>query len=602
MNETIIARISALRMKMKENGIDFYMIPTSDYHNSEYVADFFKTREFFSNFTGSNGTLLVSMQEAFLWTDGRYFIQAEKELRGTGITLMKIGETNVPTIAEYLSKHMDEKQTLGFDGKVCNVNYIENIKQKYEQERNGITCNLCYKEDLAAKIWTDRPTLPHNKVQVLPVKYHGNDLEQKLKMIRSVMKQKKAGHFFLSKLDDIMWLYNIRGCDVMCNPVTLSYAFITEDKNYLFIQQEALSREFEKYAKENDIELKNYSDVFEFLETYAYSGSVIFDKNETSYYAYDVIKKRTDVIFSFNLTELPKAIKNETEISKMKEYYLLDSVAVCKFIYWLKHTKEDITEMKAAAYLDELRSKIKDFRGLSFPTISAYGENAAMMHYEANKKSNSKVLHKGFLLVDSGGQYLGATTDVTRTICMGPVSDEEKKCFSLVLSGMLQLMNATFLYGCTGRNLDILARIPLWNELMDYKCGTGHGVGCFLNVHEGPQNISWKYTKNKEETILEEGMTVTDEPGVYIEGKFGIRTENVLLVIKKGNSTDGQFMGFVPLTYVPIDLEGIDISFINEENVERLNEYHAKVYKKISPYLEKEEKIWLDSVTKTLKK
>lgn len=602
MNEIIQNRIQALRMKMKEKKLDYYLIKTSDYHNSEYIADYFKVREYFSNFTGSNGTLLVSCDKVLLWTDGRYFIQAEHELKGTGILLKKIGEPGVPTIAEYLAECMEEKQVLGFDGKVCNVNYIETIRKKLEDSKKNDLCNFYYKKDLAETIWKDRPKLSQEKVMVIPQSFHGDDMSHKLKMVRSIMREKGAKYFFLSKLDDIMWLYNIRGNDVACNPVALSYAFITAKKNYLFLQPGVVSETMREYAVQNNIELCDYREVFTFLKKYSYKGSVMLNEFETSYYAYDVIKNKTKVLFSFNPTELPKAIKNETEIKRMREYFILDSVAVCKFIYWLKHTEESLSEMKAAKYLDALRSNIKDFKGLSFPTISAYKENAAMMHYEADEKSNKVIQKEGFLLVDSGGQYLGATTDVTRTICMGNITEEEKKYFTLVAAGMLQLMNAVFLYGCTGRNLDILARLPLWKQHVDYKCGTGHGVGCFLNVHEGPQNIGWKYMKNKEETILEEGMTVTDEPGVYMENQFGIRTENVLLVKKDMTSSDGQFMKLEPLTFVPIDLEGIDMTFLTKENTDLLNRYHKEVYETIAPYLESEEKNWLKEVTREIKK
>lgn len=602
MNEKIVKRIHNLRERMQEEEIDYYMIPTSDYHNSEYVAPFFKVREFFSDFTGSNGTLLVSRDRALLWTDGRYFIQAKKELMDTGIELMKMGEQGVPAIEEYLCQNIASKQVLGFDGKVCNTRYIKNICDKIKEKNNSSNVLLFYKKDLADEIWIDRPALSHESVSVLACDYHGKDYSEKIQMVYSVMKEKNASYFFLSKLDDIMWLFNIRGKDVECNPVALAYAFITMDKSYLFLQPKAVSKAVKEYASSNNIVIEPYEEVFDFLNTFDYAGAVMLNENETSYYAYDVIRNRTTIVNSFNPTELPKAIKNQTEVERMKEAYLLDSAAVCRFIYWLKTSKEQKTELSAAAYLDHLRAKIDNFKGVSFPTISAYGENAAMMHYEASKESNKKIENKGLFLVDSGGQYLGATTDVTRTICMGTVTEEEKECFTLVLKGMLQLMNAVFLYGCTGRNLDILARGPLWSHHIDYKCGTGHGVGCFLNVHEGPQNIGWKYNRNREEAILEEGMTVTDEPGVYIEGKFGIRTENVLLVKKEITNGDGSFMAFEPLTLVPIDLQAVNVSFLEDDDMEHLNQYHEMVYEKIAPLLDKDEKEWLRKVTEQIKR
>ena len=592
MKINITERLFLLREEMKNRKIDYYLIRTSDYHNSEYVGEYFKVREFFSGFTGSNGTLVVSINFAGLWTDGRYFIQAEKELEGSEIIVFRLGERDVPSIPEYLAKHMTDNQKLGFDGKVCSEKYIECIKEKCKK----IKIQYCYKEDLASIVWKDRPVLEHKKIMILHKKYHGKEFKEKLQWIRDKMKEENADYFFLSKLDDIMWLYNIRGNDVECNPVAMSYTFITQKESYLFVQKEAIDELLVDYAKLNNITLLYYDSIFTFLDNYSYDGQVLLDDLETSYYACQTISEKTEVITCPNPTELLKAVKNEKEVEKMHEYFILDSVAVCKFLYWIKNTS-DIDEMKAAQYLDNLREQVKDYMGLSFQTIAAYKENAAMMHYEASETSNKMIEKEGFLLVDSGGQYLGATTDVTRTICMGELSDEEKKYFSLVLVGMLQLMNANFLYGCTGRNLDILARQPLWDESVDYKCGTGHGVGFYLNVHEGPQSIRWKYLQDVMETVLEEGMTITDEPGVYFEGQFGIRTENVLLVKKGIENGDGQFMYFEPLTFVPIDLEAIDKTYMSDKDIRRLNEYHQMVFHKIAPYLDEDEKKWLVNAT-----
>lgn len=591
-NQNIIDRLDWLRSAMREREIDYYVIPTADYHNSEYVGDYFKVREYFSGFTGSNGTLVVNGESAGLWTDGRYFIQAGKELTGTGIDLYRMGNEGVPTIAEYLGQHMKKGEKLGFDGRVCSSNYVENLTEHCQAD-----IVISAQEDVAGKVWNDRPERAAGKAFSLPLSVTGKTVSEKLMAVREKMKKEKADYFLLSKLDDIMWLYNMRGGDVACNPVVLSYAFLTRENQYLFIQKRAVTEEFRGYLSKNHIEVIAYDKLLSFLEEYAYQGKVMIDEYDTGYLLTEIIKRHTEIVFGGNPTELLKAVKNETELSVLQKYYEQDSAAVCRFICWLKDGSCQ-NEMEAAAYLDNLRAQIDGFMGLSFPTISAYGANAAMMHYEADEKSNAGLESKGMLLVDSGGQYLGATTDVTRTICMGTVSQEEKMYFTLTACGMLRLMNASFLEGCSGRNLDILAREPLWKKNVDYKCGTGHGVGAFLNVHEGPQGIRWKYIPGAAETVLQEGMLVTDEPGVYMEGHFGIRTENVLLVQKGIKNTDGQFLYFDTLTWVPIDLDGIDLQYMNDDDRTMLNAYHALVYEKMAPFMNEKEEQWLKKATR----
>lgn len=609
--------ILLLREEMAKNNIDWYLVPTADFHNSEYVADYFKCREWLSGFTGSNGTLLVGKDVALLWTDGRYFVQAAGELRDTGITLMKMGEFGVPKIKEYLAKHMLPGETLGFDGRVCNADYINSISSAIGREMH-----LKYDKDLCDEIWKDRPAMSCSKAYVIGTEFTGESYINKIKKVRDKLEEYNCQYLFLSKLDDIMWLFNMRGDDVEYNPVVLSYACISLDDCYLFVQKEAVTDEFELYCKINNIVLKDYNEVYSFLEE-----SFREDKNfntvdsvepnmsgdlfQLNYTVYSLLKGKTNIVHSVSPTTLLKAVKNATEIENMKEFFLLDSVAVCKFIFWLdchrmqienayvgsKYFKDErnniISEQDAADYLDELRSQIPGFKGLSFNTISAYQENAAMMHYSAGKDGGSLLKNEGFLLVDSGGQYVGATTDVTRTIALGEITDEQKKDFTLVCKGMLNLMNTRFIKGCTGRNLDIIARAPLWKYGMDYKCGTGHGVGCFLNVHEGPQAIRWRYNQESTETVLEPGMTITDEPGVYKENKYGIRTENTLLVVEKEKTEDGEFLGFETLTYVPIDTRAIDLSYFNKEDFEQLRAYQSEVVQRISPYLEEDEKEWI---------
>lgn len=529
-NLMIQERISALRAVMREKNVDFYIVPTADFHNSEYVDDYFKVREFLCGFTGSNGTLVVSQTEAGLWTDGRYFIQAEKELDGTGVTLFRMQEEGVPDITEYLEDKTKAGDTVAFDGRVIDASFGKKLEDKLGRKE----VSLSWAEDLADAVWTDRPSLPAHPVMVLSDALCGMSVTEKLNSVREKMKEKEADAFVLSKLDDLMWLLNIRGKDVECNPVALSYGLITADTMYYFIQEKEVTDELREYAAKNNIVLKGYEEIAAFLENFEYPGAVLADEKNLSFLLYKLVSEKTKLINGENPTESLKAIKNPAELAHMREVYLQDSVAVTRFIYWVKKNigKQTLTEVDAAEYLDNLRAQIPGFLDLSFPTISAYKENAAMMHYEATKEQHSKLEADGMLLVDSGGQYLGGTTDVTRTIVLGAVSEEITQHYSAVAAGMLQLTDANFLYGCTGRNLDILARKPLWDLHIDYKCGTGHGVGYILNVHEGPHGIRWRFAPGATEAVLEPGMVVTNEPGVYIEGSHGIRIENVLVVQK----------------------------------------------------------------------
>jgi len=598
-NRKIMDRLEALRSAMKASGIDFYMMPTADFHNSEYVNDYFKVREHFCGFTGSNGTLVVWKDGAGLWTDGRYFIQADKELSGTGVTLYKMGEEGVPTILQLLKEKMISGQTLGFDGRVVNASAGE----QYEKALAEIGVKIAYEEDLAEKVWTDRPALPCGKTFVISDELSGKSVGEKLSDVRKKMAEEKANALLLTKLDDLMWLFNIRGCDVECNPVAISYGYITEEKAYLFIQQAALSEEVSAHLNGAGVIVREYGEVVSFLETEMPAGdAVLTDMRHCNYTLYKKVSDKCSAVNKKNPTELMKAIKNPVELENMKRVYLQDSVALTKFIYWVKKNvgKMEITEITAAEYLDNLRREIPGFLDLSFPTISGYNANAAMMHYEATPESYAVLAPEGMLLVDSGGQYMGGTTDVTRTIVLGPISDEIKCHYTAVASGMLQLTHAKWLYGCTGRNLDILARQPLWNMGIDYKCGTGHGIGYILNVHEGPQNIRWKFVEGMTEAVIEAGMDVSNEPGVYIEGSHGIRIENIMVAKNDVKNGDGQFMSFDTLTYAPIDLEAIDVKYMTAENRAFLNEYHKQVFEKVSPYLNVEEQEWLKEATRVV--
>ena len=594
-NETIKERLELLKEKMEQSGIDYYLIPTADFHNSEYVDRHFKVREYFSNFTGSNGSLVVSKKETGLWTDGRYFIQAENELAGTGISLFRMAEEGVPTISEYLEAEMKEGEILGFDGRVVDCEFGRKLSEKLAKK--GIS--IRYEQDLAEEIWTERPGMPCNEIRILTKEVCGLSYEEKVAKVREEMKIRNASCFLLSKLDDLMWLLNVRGSDVTCNPVALSYGFVTMESMYFFIQEEAVTEEFRKYCSGNGIVLKDYHEITGFLKEYSFEGTVLYDSSNLNYALYSIIEQKAKLVEAPNPTGALKAVKNETELKNMRNVYLKDNVVVTKFIYWLKKNvgKIPLNEYTAAMKLDGMRREVPKFLDLSFETISGYKENAAMMHYEATAENNKVIEPEGMLLVDSGGQYLGGTTDITRTIVLGEISEEIKQHFSAVAAGMMRLTHARFLYGCTGRNLDILARGPLWDLNIDYKCGTGHGIGYILNVHEGPQNIRWKYTEGQKEAALEEGMIVTNEPGVYREGSHGIRTENVLLVQKGEKNGDGQFMHFETLTYVPIDREALDKKYLTERDIQWINEYHEEVYRRLALYMTEEEKEWLRAAT-----
>lgn len=590
-------RIKLLREKMKSENIDYYVIPTADYHNSEYVSDYFKVREYFSGFTGSNGTLVVSSGSAGLWTDGRYFVQAQHELEGSGITLFRMQEEGVPTIKEYLKQNMKEGEVLGFDGRVIDASYGRELEETLQHTGTAFR----YEDDIAGELWDNRPPMPCAPVTVLPEEICGQSAHDKLNKIREVMEEKQCGAHLIAKLDDLMWMLNIRGADVECNPVALSYGYITMTQCFLFIQKQAVSEELRRHASKYNIMLKAYDDIETFLEESA-NGKVLLDDKNINYRLYRILQKNAEIVSEPNPSEKMKAVKNPVELEHIEKTYLRDSVALTKFIYWLKNNigKIPITEYSAAMYLDNLRREVDGFLDLSFPTISGYKENAAMMHYEATQSNHSTLKPEGMLLVDSGGQYMGGTTDVTRTIVLGEISDEIKKHFTAVAVGMLSLSDAKFLYGCTGRNLDILAREPLWSMNIDYKCGTGHGIGYILNVHEGPQSIRWRYAENVKETVIEAGMIISNEPGVYKAGSHGIRTENVIVARNGVKNEDGQFMYFDTLTYVPIDLEAVLPEYMQKADIDRLNAYHKAVYEKVSPYLTKEESRWLKEVTRPI--
>ena len=592
-------RIENIRDLMKEKNIYAYIVPSSDYHQSEYVGDYFKSREFMSGFTGSSGTLIISMDEAGLWTDGRYFIQAEQELKDSGIKLFKMGEEGVPTIEEYLLEKLPKNSTLGFDGRVMSVKEGQSLANKLAFK--GI--NIEYKYDLVNDIWEDRCLLPTEKAFLLGTEYSGESFSDKLSRIRAVMKEKKATTHILASLDDIAWLFNIRGRDVKSNPVVLSYAVITIDSVYLFIDKNKIGKDIRAELSKENVQIKGYEEVYEFIKNIDENEVVLIDTSKVNYAIYNNIPSNVQKIEERNPSILFKSIKNEIELKNIRNSHIKDGVAFTKFMYWLKNNigKIEITEISATQKLEEFRREQDKFIEPSFSTIAAYKDHAAMMHYSATEESNYKLEPRDLFLVDSGGQYFDGTTDITRTIALGPIPENVRKDFTNVVRGMIRLSKAKFLYGCRGYNLDILARGPLWEEGIDYKCGTGHGIGFVLNVHEGPNGFRWKVREDIDDScILEEGMVTTNEPGVYVENSHGIRIENEIVVRKAEKNEYGQFMDFEVITFAPIDLDAIDESLILKDEKVYLNNYHKQVYDKISPYLNEEEKQWLKTYTREI--
>lgn len=580
-------RIVALQNLLAQENIDYYIVPTADYHSSEYVSDYFKMRAFLSGFTGSAGTLVVSNEEAGLWTDGRYFVQAEKELEGSGIILYRMEEEGVPTIKEYLEKKVMEGQTVGFDGRVVSASFGKELEETLADKN----VKFVYDRDVAAQLWKDRPAMPVSRLWVVPEESCGMCVEEKLSKVREKMAEEGAEHLLIAKLDDIMWLYNVRANDVEHNPVALSYTFLSKEEAVLFIQDETLTEEAKAHLEKSGVTCQKYTDVSDYLKNCAIKGKVWCSGADSNYMLYKLVQSRAELVDKENPTEILKAVKNPVELENIRKCYLEDSVVLTKFLFWMKENagKIPMDELGVAKKLDAMRAEIPGFLDLSFETISAYKANAAMAHYSATEEHSDSIAADGFYLVDSGGQYEGGTTDVTRTIALGAVTDEMKMHFTKVACAMLRLADTKFLSGCTGRNLDIIAREPLWECALDYKHGTGHGIGYILNVHEGPHRLGWQYKPEKKEAILEEGMIVSDEPGMYVQDSHGIRTENIVEIVKENKNAYGQFMGFRHLTYVPIDLDAIDIRYMEPSDIRKLNAYHRQVCEKLTPYFEGKE-------------
>ena len=600
-------RLEALRKKMEQIGIDAYLVPTDDYHSSEYVGDYFKSRQFLTGFTGSAGTALVLKDGAYLWTDGRYFLQAAEQLKDTGVTLMKMGEEGVPSIEQFVKEHLREGAVLGFDGRCMTAGRGERFERILK--KNGADVRVSEEGsplDLVDGIWEDRPPMSCEKVWELGIEYAGKSRADKLKDLRDTMADRMCGFHILTSIDDIAWLLNLRGKDIAYNPVFLSYLVMGPEETLLFARKEAFDDAVVRRLEEDGVSLREYNEVYRYVQTIPEESRVLLDSASVNYTIWKSLAhvKRVDCS---NPTMSAKAVKNAVEMEHMREAHIKDGVAVTRFMYWLKKRMasydpaDPVTELSAADQLLQYRREQEHFLDLSFETIAAYGPHGAIVHYSPTEETDIPLQPESFLLVDSGGQYLEGTTDITRTFACGPLTPEEKEYYTRVLRGNLNLAAAHFRYGAGGMAFDYLAREPLWEIGRDYNHGTGHGVGFLLNVHEAPNSFSYKQMQGRRlPCVFEEGMVTSDEPGFYLEGKFGVRCENLTMCVKAEKTEYGQFMRFETITMVPWDLDAVDPDLLSAREKELLNAYHAQVREKISPFLNEEEQIWLAEATRAI--
>ena len=584
--------LELLRVKMKETGVDACLIPTSDFHGSEYVGDYFKCREYISGFTGSAGTLVVTLDEAGLWTDGRYFLQAAKQLSGSGITLMRERQPGVPSIEEYLKTTLKKGETLGFDGRCIMAEYADTLITQLNALGVAVRTDI----DLPGAMWEKRPPLSAQAVWPLPVEYAGESSESKIKRVREFLSEKKAQYLLLTSLEDIAWLLNRRGNDVESTPVILSYLLLGQQEIIWYVQEECLSEKIKILLEMQGIKNAPYAQIYEDVKKLPEEASVYYDKAAVNTALVSALPDKVKKIEGVNPTLLFKAKKNPVEVENERKAHIKDGVAVTKFIYWLKKNagKQKVTERTAAAKLEEFRMAQENYIEPSFAPIIAYKEHGAIVHYSATKESDAEIQPESFVLADTGGHYLEGTTDITRTIALGTLTQEEKEMYTTVLKGHIQLETARFLQGCSGQSLDILARTPLWEKGFDYNHGTGHGVGYLLSVHEGPNSFRYRPSVNgRNDCILEEGMITSDEPGIYLEGKFGIRLENMIVCQKDVENEYGRSLCFDSLTLVPFDLSAIILEELSTKERRWLEQYHKKVFETIAPYLTEEETEWL---------
>ena len=593
-------KLSALRGLMKERNLSAYIIPTEDFHSSEYVGEYFKAREYMSGFTGSAGTLVVLPDEAALWTDGRYFIQAAEQLKDSSIVLMRSGQPEVPTIAEYLRDHLSEKSVIGFDGRTVTERFVGTIAEKTDEKRITFEGD----EDLVNLIWAERPPISAEPVWEPDVRYTGRSREEKLADVREQMRTKKADVLLLTALDEIAWLTNLRGHDVLYTPVFLAYMLLTADEAYLYVHQQILSDEITDKLSQAGVVVDSYDAIEQKLGEIPGGKKVWIDSGCVNYRLLNSLPAGVEKIDKVSPVVLMKAVKTPQEMDHIRAAHVKDGVAVTRFMRWLKTNigKEKITEMSAAEKLETFRTGMEGYLEPSFESIIAYGAHGAIVHYEPTEETDVEMAEGSFCLADTGGHYREGTTDVTRTFALGTVMEEEKKYYTMVLRGHLALGAAKFVHGVCGQNLDVLARGPLWEAGLDYNHGTGHGVGFILNVHEGPQRFHWRISENTKSIPLEEGMVISNEPGLYLEGRFGIRHENLVLCRKGEKNEHGQFLYLEPLTMVPYDRDAIMPELMSDRELQWLNEYHRKVYDTLSPYFAGEELEWLREVTADIRR
>lgn len=593
MKQSIKERIHALRMTFRPNNIKAFIIPSTDPHLSEYVAPFWMSREWISGFTGSAGTAVILMDKAGLWTDSRYFLQAEKELEGSGITLYKEMLPETPSITKFLCQNLKPGESVSIDGKMFSVQQVEQMKEDLAPYQ--LQVNLF--GDPLKNIWKDRPSMPDAPAFIYDVKYAGKSCGEKVAAIRTELKKKGIFALFLSSLDEIAWTLNLRGSDVHCNPVIVSYLLVTQDEVVYFISPEKITQEVNEYLQEQQVSLRKYDEAESFLNSFA-GENILIDPKKTNYAIYSAINPACKVVRGESPVTLLKAIRNEQEIAGIHHAMQRDGVALVKFLKWLEASvlsgKE--TELSVDRKLHEFRAAQPLYMGESFDTIAGYKEHGAIVHYSATEESDVTLQSKGFLLLDSGAQYLDGTTDITRTIALGELTEEEKTDYTLILKGHIALAMAKFPAGTRGAQLDVLARMPIWSHGMNFLHGTGHGVGHFLSVHEGPQSIRM----NENPIVLQPGMVTSNEPGVYKAGSHGIRTENLTLVCKDKEGMFGEYFKFETITLCPICKKGIIKEMLTAEEVKWFNDYHQTVYKKLSPSLNEEEKKWLLEATKAI--
>lgn len=594
---SIQERLGRLREKMEEKGIDIYIVPTADFHQTEYVGEYFKARKYITNFSGSAGTAVITAHEAKLWVDGRYFIQAEKQIAGTTVEMIKIGEPEAPAIEKYLEDNLREGGNIGFDGRTVAMG----AGCGYEEIAAGKNGKIIYEYDLIGEIWENRPALSEEPAWLLEQKYVGATAVQKLARIRKYMEENAADIHILTTLDDICWTLNMRGNDIEFFPLALSYAIITMEQTHLYINEVKLSAEMKTQFAKDGVILHPYDEIYEDVKAVPKGKSVLIDPARLNYALGRNIPEEVKKVEKPNPEILFKAVKNPVEIENIRKAQLKDSVAHVRFMKWLKENvgKIHITEMSASEKLDEFRKEEGNFIRPSFEPIAAYGEHCALMHYTSSPETDVELKEGSVFLTDTGAGYYEGSTDITRTYALGEIPDIMKEHFTLVVMGHMGLANARFLYGCTGLNLDLMARKPLWDRNLDFKCGTGHGMGYLLSIHEPPAGFGWRFRPG-DAAVLEEGMVLTNEPGIYIEGSHGVRLENEILVCKGSKNEYGQFMYFEPLTYIPMDLDAIKAEMLPKETKAQLNAYHKTVYEKVSPYLNDEEKNWLLKYTREI--